>query len=183
MCKCYHWSRFSTESSPAAPALFFFALSTSLFSSLQPPHFFFLPETLMLALPSSKTQQFRHEIPRAFDPVLADFLQNSRRFPVPFSFPARRRRAAGGGRRAVTAGRHRKRERGSHVFCSRQTNRDHPIREERGRFGDSLSNADVDATAFPGPTPTAHRAFQLWQGPAMCTCLAQLGTGFATKRE
>jgi len=28
--------------------------------------------------------------------------------------------------------------------------------------------------------PTAQRAFQLWQGPAMCTCLAQLGTAFAT---
>jgi hypothetical protein len=106
----YYWSRFSTESSPAAPALFFFALSTSLFSSLQPPLFFFcLPETLMLALPSSRAgnpQQFRHEIPRAFDPVLADFLLNSSRFPVPFSFPARRRRAAGGGRRA--AGGHRR---------------------------------------------------------------------------
>ena len=38
----------------------------------------------------------------------------------------------------------------------------------------------MDATAFPGPTPTAQRAFQLWQGPAMCTCLAQLGAAFAT---
>lgn len=106
---------------------------------------------------------------------------NSRRFPVPFSFPARRRRRRpGGGWRSPQAGT----ESAKGVATSSVAVKRIGITRSgrRGRFGDSLSNADVDATAFSGPTPTAHRAFQLWQGPAMCTCLAQLGTGFATKR-
>lgn len=186
MCKCYHWSRFSTESSPAAPALFFFALSTSLFSSLQPPHFFFLPETLMLALPSSKTQQFRHEIPRAFDPVLTDFLMNSRRFPVPFSFPARRRRRRpGGGWRSPQAGT----ESAKGVATSSVAVKRIGITRSGRREDDSgipFPTLTWTPLPFPGPRPPPTGGFPAVAGPRHVYLPGPAGHGLCdqtSKRE